>query len=66
MATDQLGDIKISNVFGPVAGKLQIGDKLIMVQDNSCVGMTLADCVNLTKSADKTISISVAQGWEVT
>ena len=66
MVTDQLGPVTISDVeaYGPAVGKLQIGDKLIMVQNNSCVGMTFEDCVNLIKNADNTISISVERNFE--
>lgn len=63
MVPGQTGAITISDVVagGPAVGKLEIGDKLIMVQNNSCVGMTRADCVNLMKSAGNTISISVVR-----
>ena len=57
------GSIVISDVVarGPAVGKLEIGDKVIMVQNQSCVGMTRVECVNLMKAAGNTISISVVR-----
>ena len=66
IVADESGTIKISDVLavGPASSKLQIGDKLIMVQNNSCVGMTHADCINLIKNAGDTISVSIERHIE--
>lgn len=55
--------ITISDVVdkGPAVGKLEVGDKLIMVQDQSCVGMSRAECVQLMKAAGNTMTISIVR-----